>query len=59
MRCVRMKQHVALVTSSRELGSGEQFPIEYLEAFKSLWTDAAFQTTISRGNEFALQDNFS
>ena len=54
-----IKSYVDLIALNRELDSGEQFPPEYLEPFKSLWADETIQKVISRGNEIALQDNFT
>jgi guanine nucleotide-binding protein subunit alpha len=41
----------------RELARGERLPIEYLNAFKSMWADEGVQAAVSKGNEFALHDN--
>lgn len=40
-----------------DIGINDAFPIECCSAMKGLWADTAVQSTISRGNEYALHDN--
>jgi guanine nucleotide-binding protein subunit alpha len=43
----------------RDIGPKEPLPLQYLQAFKSLWADGGVKMAIEKGNEFALQDNIS
>ncbi|KAI7862095.1 guanine nucleotide binding protein, alpha subunit [Spinellus fusiger] len=41
------------------LSEGSPYPTQYLEPLKRLWSDSGIQSTIERGNTFALHDNLS
>jgi guanine nucleotide-binding protein subunit alpha len=45
--------------TEKDLRPYEPIPIEYLRAFKDLWSDPGIQKAIERGNEYALHDNLS
>ena len=34
-------------------------PIDCLDAFKAMWTDAGVQLAIEKGHEYALHDNLT
>lgn len=40
-----------------DLGPKDPLPMDYLQPFKTLWSDAGIQKAIEKGNEFALHDN--
>ena len=48
-----------VVAADPEIGPEEPMPIDCLNAFKSLWTDAGVQLAIKKGNEYALHDNLT
>lgn len=45
------------MAAAEDIGIDEPFPIKCLAAMKGLWADGAVQSTIKRGNEYALHDN--
>lgn len=51
--------HLPIIMEERDLNPFEPIPIEYLRAFKDMWTDGGVQQAVERGNEYALQDNLS
>ena len=53
------RKYIALVDSEPAIETGEPFPIKYLEALKSLWTDEQVQACWKRAHEFALQENLA
>ncbi|KAI9819714.1 MAG: hypothetical protein M1832_003948 [Thelocarpon impressellum] len=53
------QQYISLINNERDINSTDSLPVEYLPAFKSLWTDAGIQQTMIKGNEFALHDNLT
>lgn len=54
-----LQQYIALILVECDLGPKDPLPIEYLNAFKGLWSDAGVQKAIEKGNEFALHDNLN
>lgn len=46
-----------VIAAAEDIGVEESFPIQCLTAMKGLWADEAVQSTIRRGNEYALHDN--
>jgi guanine nucleotide-binding protein subunit alpha len=55
----RLQGYVNMVIMEREIGRGENFPVEYQAAFESLWSDDGVKYVVQRGNEFALHDNLT
>lgn len=52
-----MKGYERVIAAAEDIGVEESFPIQCLTAMKGLWADEAVQSTIRRGNEYALHDN--
>ncbi|MCJ1430046.1 hypothetical protein MMC29_007961 [Sticta canariensis] len=50
-------EYERVISAAEDIGVEESFPIQCLTAMKALWTDEAVQSTIRRGNEYALHDN--
>lgn len=51
------KEYERIIALAEDIGIDDPFPIQCLAAMKGLWTDEAVQSTIRRGNEYALHDN--
>ena len=49
----------AIIQDQEDIGIDDPFPMECLPAMKGLWADPSVQSTIKRGNEFALHDNIA
>ena len=47
-------KYESTIANQDDIGLDESFPIECLEAMKGLWEDPSVQSTMRRGNEFAL-----
>jgi guanine nucleotide-binding protein subunit alpha len=45
-----------LVEEAPDIKDGQPYPEHYQAALARLWADPAIQTTIARGNEFALPE---
>ncbi|THG93841.1 hypothetical protein EW026_g7506 [Hermanssonia centrifuga] len=52
-------QSVQLVEDAQDIRDGQPFPLEYLDALKTLWEEANVQKAWERGNEAALPENLS
>jgi hypothetical protein len=52
-----IKKYEDVLLATDDIGINDTFPIECLGAMKGLWGDQAVQTTMKRGNEYALHDN--
>lgn len=54
------RQHNAeLVKAEPDIDIDTALPVEYLEVFQALWADSGVQAAVSRGNEYAIQDNLA
>jgi guanine nucleotide-binding protein subunit alpha len=56
---ITLKGFVTLIRVDRSIGPKEPLPLQYLQAFKSLWADEGLQRVVKKGNEFALQENIT
>lgn len=59
LTALRPQNILDLILRERDLGPKDPMPTEYLQAFKSLWTDNGVQQAVSKGHEYALHDNLN